>query len=232
MFGAVAASSFVVNSGSSIAAVSPAGMGTGCVNVAVAGPRGTSPASPADRFTVLGLDFDGNGQTDGMTDGMIMIRYLFGFDDEALIKRVLGPGAARTDLASVMSYLRSANTGDPANNMFDPLGIGGDPVGTPGTIEAVILLRYLFGFTGVALTRGVISPGTVPDGSTRTTSSEIMTFLGQFWVGTDSPPPTPSKGPAAKNAARSDAAFGVLPGDTCISCRSRRRAAVGSRSRR
>jgi alpha-tubulin suppressor-like RCC1 family protein len=48
-FGAVQASSFIVNSSTSVTAVSPAGTGT--VDVTVTAPTGTSPQIAADRFT-------------------------------------------------------------------------------------------------------------------------------------------------------------------------------------
>jgi alpha-tubulin suppressor-like RCC1 family protein len=50
-FGASQASGFTVNSDSSITATAPAGVGT--VDVTVTTPSGTSPISPADRFTFL-----------------------------------------------------------------------------------------------------------------------------------------------------------------------------------
>jgi len=52
-FGATNAATFKVNSESSIAAVSPAGVGV--QNVTVTGPGGTSPTSTADRFTYTGV---------------------------------------------------------------------------------------------------------------------------------------------------------------------------------
>jgi len=50
-FGATAAASFTVSSGTQISAVSPAGTGT--VDVTVTGPSGTSATSSADQFTYL-----------------------------------------------------------------------------------------------------------------------------------------------------------------------------------
>ncbi|MCW3028844.1 MAG: hypothetical protein JWN81_2055 [Solirubrobacterales bacterium] len=49
-FGSTAASSFTVNSATSITAVSPAGAVAGNVHVRVTTPEGTSPASPNDTF--------------------------------------------------------------------------------------------------------------------------------------------------------------------------------------
>jgi hypothetical protein len=50
-FGSANATSFTVNSDTSITAVSPPGSGT--VDVTVTGPGGTSPTSPADQFTYV-----------------------------------------------------------------------------------------------------------------------------------------------------------------------------------
>ena len=50
-FGATAAASFTVSSGTQVSAVSPAGTGT--VDITVTGPAGTSATSSADRFTYL-----------------------------------------------------------------------------------------------------------------------------------------------------------------------------------
>lgn len=50
-FGSTDASSFTVNSGSSITAVSPARAGV--IDVAVTNPGGTSPSSSADLFTYV-----------------------------------------------------------------------------------------------------------------------------------------------------------------------------------
>ena len=40
-----------------------------------------------------GLDIDGAGEPRAITDGLLLIRYLFGFRDEALISGAVGDGA-------------------------------------------------------------------------------------------------------------------------------------------
>ena len=45
------------------------------------------------------LDVDGNGQADALTDGMIILRYLFEFKNAGLINGVLAPDAQRTEPA-------------------------------------------------------------------------------------------------------------------------------------
>ena len=54
MFGSTAATSYVVNSATSITAVSPAGS-AGTVDVTVTTPGGTSAISAADKFTYLAI---------------------------------------------------------------------------------------------------------------------------------------------------------------------------------
>lgn len=51
------------------------------------------------------LDVDGNGVTDALTDGILLMRYVFGVRGEALIRGVIGPGAARTTSGQIEAYL-------------------------------------------------------------------------------------------------------------------------------
>ena len=41
------------------------------------------------------LDIDGNGNADALSDGIILLRYLFGLRGEALTEGALGPNATR-----------------------------------------------------------------------------------------------------------------------------------------
>ena len=51
------------------------------------------------------LDIDGNGELSALTDGLLIIRRLFGFEGDALINGALAPNAARTDAAAIASYI-------------------------------------------------------------------------------------------------------------------------------
>jgi len=53
------------------------------------------------------LDIDGNGITDALTDGLLMIRYLFGFRGDALINEAVGSGCTRCDAAAISAYSAS-----------------------------------------------------------------------------------------------------------------------------
>ena len=49
----------------------------------------------------------GNGQSDALTDGLIILRYLFGIRGAALISNVLGTGATRTTATSIEQQVQT-----------------------------------------------------------------------------------------------------------------------------
>ena len=53
------------------------------------------------------LDVDGNGAIDALSDGLLILRYLFGFRGSALITGAIGAGCTRCDAASVEAYIGS-----------------------------------------------------------------------------------------------------------------------------
>lgn len=59
----------------------------------------TAPAGP--------LDIDGNGNIDALTDGLLVMRYLFAFRGAALVAGALGPGATRTTAAEIEAHIAS-----------------------------------------------------------------------------------------------------------------------------
>lgn len=50
-------------------------------------------------------DIDGNGEVDALTDGLLLLRYLFGLDGDTLTAGVIGGGATLTDSATLEIYL-------------------------------------------------------------------------------------------------------------------------------
>jgi hypothetical protein len=62
----------------------------------------------AQRFATLAvLDVDGNGTTGALTDGLLIVRFLFGLNGSVLTNAVVGPGCTRCDAASIEAYLQS-----------------------------------------------------------------------------------------------------------------------------
>ena len=108
------------------------------------------------------LDADGNGSYDALTDGLLILRYLFGLNGAGLINGALGPGATANtpELALArMNLLRPAYDVD-GNLQFDAL------------TDGLLILRYLFGLTGAALTNGAVGAG-----AARTNSTTIEAYL-------------------------------------------------------
>ena len=53
------------------------------------------------------LDVDGNGTSDALTDGLLILRYLFGLRDDALIGGAVGPLATRQTASDIVQYIET-----------------------------------------------------------------------------------------------------------------------------
>ena len=51
------------------------------------------------------LDIDGDGESKPLTDGLLLIRYLFGFSGDSLISGAIGDGAERDTAEEVDRYI-------------------------------------------------------------------------------------------------------------------------------
>ena len=96
----------------------------------------------ADIDASVMLDIDCSGQAKALTDGLLVLRYLFGFRDEALTAQAVEGN--RTSPADIEAYLES---------LEPELDLDGDGVVQPLT-DGLILMRSLFGFSGEALISG------------------------------------------------------------------------------
>src|SRR5438552_1011127 len=56
------------------------------------------------------LDIDENGAVDALSDGLLALRYMFGFTGPALTAGVVDPHGARTDPAAIKDYLDSISS--------------------------------------------------------------------------------------------------------------------------
>lgn len=92
------------------------------------------------------LDVDGNGRFDALTDGILIVRYLFGFTGSTLTANAVGAGATRTTPEAITAFL----AGSDCVAMLD--------IDSTRTLDAltdgILAVRYLFGFTGSALVQG------------------------------------------------------------------------------
>ena len=93
------------------------------------------------------VDLDGDGRADPLSDGLLLLRYLFGFRDAALITGALDmTTCTRCTDDEIEAYL-AANL-----DLFD---IDDDDEVDPPT-DGVLILRYLFGFRGATLIDGAV----------------------------------------------------------------------------
>jgi hypothetical protein len=92
------------------------------------------------------LDVDANGSIQPLIDGLLVLRALFGFTGASLTSGAVGNGCTRCDAGAIETYL-------------DGLGLILD-VDDNGTIapltDGLLILRFLFGFTGATLTTGAV----------------------------------------------------------------------------
>ena len=71
----------------------------------------TNPESIASYINDRSLlfDLDGNRSNDALTDGLLLLRYLFGLSGDSLIQDALGPGATRNNYAEIKAHIDLSN---------------------------------------------------------------------------------------------------------------------------
>jgi subtilisin family serine protease/poly(3-hydroxybutyrate) depolymerase len=99
------------------------------------------------------LDIDGNGQYDALTDGLLLLRRMFGLEGSTLVTGAVSSTAVYTSSTDIES--RIAMLGDLAdidgNGQIDAL------------TDGLLILRYLFGLEGETLIQGVTADNALRD---------------------------------------------------------------------
>ena len=112
----------------------------------------------AASLPIVNIDVDGDGRYDALSDGLLIVRYLFGITGNTLTAGATSANAARTSAAAITQYL------DSIRSTLDIDGNGQVDALTDG----LLIIRYLFGIRGAALINSVLSPN-----ATRTSSAQI-----------------------------------------------------------
>ncbi len=108
------------------------------------------------------LDIDGDGTASALTDGLLVIRRLFGFSGEPLVQGATGEDATLTDPVQIAEKI---------DGLISNLDIDQD--GETGALtDGLMIIRHLFGFSGASLTEGAISAD-----ATRTDPEDIKQYL-------------------------------------------------------
>jgi hypothetical protein len=117
---------------------------------------------PADLCAIpRALDVDLNGAYEAPFDGQMIVRYLLGVRGSALTVGSVGAAPTRSDPNAVLTHL---------DNIRPLLDVDGNGQVDPMT-DGLMILRFMLGMTGAAMTQGAI--GTSP---TRTVS-EMTTYM-------------------------------------------------------
>ena len=124
---------------------------------------GTNPLS---RFSCksgcFSFDVDESLEAQPLTDGLLVIRHLFGFSGDSLTSGAVSGEASRGSSEAIAGYLTDADS---------QLDIDGDGESKPLT-DGLLLIRYLFGFSGDSLISGAIG-----EGAERDTADEVEAYI-------------------------------------------------------
>jgi len=122
----------------------------------------------ADPVTIdiqkFSLDIDGNQNADALTDGLLIIRYLFGLKGgDSLIENALDIKGTRLTSESIGAYIEGG---------MNYLDIDGNTYSDALT-DGLLILRYLFGISeGSSLIQDAVDPA-----GTRTSSEAIKSYI-------------------------------------------------------
>ena len=124
---------------------------------------GTNPLSRFScRSGCFSFDVDESLEAQPLTDGLLVIRHLFGFSGDSLTSGAVSGEASRGSSEAIAGYLTDADS---------QLDIDGDGESKPLT-DGLLLIRYLFGFSGDSLISGAIGGG-----AERDTAEEVEAYI-------------------------------------------------------
>lgn len=95
------------------------------------------------------LDSDQDHALSALTDGLLILRYLFGFSNESLISGSVGGDGLRSEASDISQYI---------SDIEAVLDVDGDNK-TKALTDGLMIVRYFFGFRGEALTEGALGSG-------------------------------------------------------------------------
>ncbi|MBK8742437.1 MAG: hypothetical protein IPM02_24415 [Betaproteobacteria bacterium] len=135
--------------------------GPALVNSAIGDtPARSSPGDIVDYLADIkpALDIDGNGEADALTDGLLIIRYLFGLRGPNLVAGAVAPGAPRQADTDIEPLLYGLST--PAGTVLPPDPGTVAPPPDP-TVVTTILDSTAFLYTGPNPIQTGVAPGTL-----------------------------------------------------------------------
>ena len=92
------------------------------------------------------FDIDSDGEAGALTDGLLLLRHLFGFSGSSLTDGVVAINADRSSAAEIEAYLSGHSS-----------SVDIDRDESNGALtDGLLFLRYLFGFRGDTLVNGAV----------------------------------------------------------------------------
>jgi hypothetical protein len=131
--------------------------------------QGATGAAASTTLTVLSacnLDVDGNGTADALSDGILILRYLFDPEGAWNVNDALGSGATRTTRDQIKAYLNAGRT-----TVLDADGNGS----ADALSDGILILRYLFDSSGAWNVADAVGSG-----AARTARVDIKAYLDGF----------------------------------------------------
>ncbi|GAB6162853.1 hypothetical protein JCM12298_20130 [Desulfothermus naphthae] len=124
----------------------------------------TSGTIKVIKSVVFTLDIDNNGVCEPLKDGLLILRYLFGFTGNTLINGAVATDAQRKTATDIENYIKLGKDQKildiDDNGVCEPLKDG------------LLILRYLFGFTGNTLINGAVATD-----AQRKTATDIEKYI-------------------------------------------------------
>jgi hypothetical protein len=118
--------------------------------------------SPTSVSADFDLDIDDDGKSEALTDGLLVIRYTFGFTGESLVADAISSNAARSTAPDIEAYLK-------ANEI--QLDVDGDGE-VAALSDGLLIIRSLFGFSGTSLSADAIGTN-----ARRTDGAAIASYI-------------------------------------------------------
>jgi hypothetical protein len=116
----------------------------------------TNTATAVQAAGTLNVDKSAAQAYDSATDGLLVMRYMFGVRGAGLTANVVAPSALRNDPVAIAASL---------DNMRSALDVDNDGVVNALT-DGILIIRYMSGMRGAALIAGAIGAGANPGTST------------------------------------------------------------------
>lgn len=96
------------------------------------------------------LDIDGNGETKPLSDGLLLLRFLFDFEGDVLINNAISANATRTKIINIKSYIQTGDNMPPEITDLNN-----------ATISRHIALKYHFADNGSGIVESGIYKGSI-----------------------------------------------------------------------